>query len=405
MKKQGQIFIIVLFVWCFSVFANAQDVPNYLFLETIDSNEKPLKDAVVTLTNPKWQIFGKPEEIGKGRQTDAEGTARFELSHISNDFSGSLFKISKNGYFDFFDFGVPMRSRDIVKVRIELFRIPESNAEKTALGNEQLKREFLWAAKSGDGETVRKLLKKGINPNLSTGDLRGVSAPKNIPAVLFAATSGDSKTVNLLLKAGANVRAQKEPLHSILAYYLRANPVFRRQPQTAAERKPMFVEYQTGIKILIKAGAATNDLLSFQGLTALMVAARQNDAESAELLVKLGVPVNYNIEGYTALINAVDQYGHNQPGYTPIKVAEVLLKSGADPNIAVNPANGGNCRSVLMQAAFGGDLELVKLLIKYKADVHFTCKNGDSALKWAKRYSVVSPENQREMIKILEAAL
>lgn len=404
MCKLRQTFITTFFILCFSSFANAQDIPNYLFLEVIDSDEKPVEDATIELSNSLLEELQKLFITNQTRQTDKRGTAAFMLPHIGSNFSKSIFKISKFGYFDFFDLGVPMQPRDQTKVKIELFKIPETKEEEKALGDQQTKREFMWAAKNGDSVTVRRLLKAGISPNLNTNDLRGVSSPKNIPAVLFAAASGDSTTVKTLLKAGANIRTDIEPLHSILAHYLIANPIPQQKFQNESERKKAVDKYQDGIKILIKAGADTKDLLSWKGRTALMIAAGLNDAESVKLLIKLGVPVNAKIGGYTALMSVVSLYSSSRAGFSPIEVVEVLLKAGADPNITVNSLAESNCSSVLMKAVWGGDLKVVNLLIDYKADVNFTCKNGDSALQFARRYSVLGPKNQLEMIKLLEAA-
>lgn len=404
MRKIRQIFITTLFICCFSFFATAQDIPNYLFLEVIDSNEKPIEDATIDLPNPVLEQLQKLFVNKQKRQTDKYGKAAFMLPHISSNFSESIFNVSKFGYFDFFDFGVLIRPRDQTGVRIELLKIPETKEEEKALGNEQIKREFIWAAKNGDSIKVGKFLKAGISPNLNTNDLRGVSEPKNISAVLFAAASGDSTTVKILLEAGANVRTDVEPLHSILAHYLIANPVLRQNFQSKAERKKAIEKYQKGIKSLIKAGAAADDLLLLEGQTALMIAAGLNDAESVKLLIKPGIPVNAEISGYTALMSAVNMYGSNRAGFSPIEVVEILLKAGADPNIAVNPLAESNCSSILMKAVWGGDLKVAKLLIDYKADVNFTCKNGDSALQFARRYSVIGQKNQLEMIQLLEAA-
>ena len=42
-----KIFIITIFLFLFSTFANAQAVMSYLYLKVVDSNQKPIADATV----------------------------------------------------------------------------------------------------------------------------------------------------------------------------------------------------------------------------------------------------------------------------------------------------------------------------------------------------------------------
>lgn len=372
-------FVAAVFVLSFislsSTIAVGQEIPDYVFLEVVDSAGKPVKDATV-------ETAGSYQGILK---TDESGAARFDISSVSRNFTYSLFKVSMPGYFSYEDLGVPIIKYQ-TQVKIELLKIPQTKAERRTLGNEQLKREFMWAAKIGDSETVRKLLKSGINPNITTNDLRGISEPTNIPAIIFAASSGDSETVKTLLRAGANVRRKQEPAHSVLAYYLRANPYLKHKSATEAEKAKLMRDYEDGVKSLIKSGAKLKGFDGY-GTTALMIAAGQGYAGVVKLLIDEGLAVNEKSDnGITALMYAVS-YSQKSSDFPPIKVVEILLKAGADPNIAVNPLEEYNCKSVLMEATWHADLEIMKLLIDNKADVNFTCKNGDTALKWAKKYT------------------
>lgn len=378
-----------------------QDIPNYIFLEVVDSAQKPVEKAFVEITPPE-KVRKNQYKIGlQSKTTDYLGRVDFWLPHVGFEISQSLFRVSKPGFFDFSDFGQTYRYRDRAEFFVELLKIPENPAEKKALGDEQLKREFLWAARDGNSSKVRFFLKKGLDPSLATGDLRGVKMRQNLAAIVLAAGSGDGETVRALLRAGANVRSDEEPMRSVVAHFLTINPATRREYKTGKERAVAVAVFLRALKMLVESGAATNDILGLKGLNALMVAARENDSESAESLIKLGIPVNQNVGGYSALINALDQYGSNTAGYSTRKVVEVLLKAGADPNITVNTDND-NCRSPLMQAVYGGDVETVSLLLAYKAEVNFTCKNGANAIKWAKRYVHAGEENQKKIIALLE---
>jgi ankyrin repeat protein len=68
----------------------------------------------------------------------------------------------------------------------------------------------------------------------------------------------------------------------------------------------------------------------------------------------------------------------------------LLLEAGADPNVASEEMyeNGNRfvrCETALISAAqstdhYGAENEIVDLLIAGKADVNFTCRNGENAL-------------------------
>lgn len=368
MFRIRQFFVICFFVSAFifasASAANAQLLIDYLFLEVVDSNGKPVADATVEISRANWQSM----------KTDEEGRARFEFSS---------FKVSKPGYFSFQDLGA-IQSSDSNETffTLELLKIPQTKNERRILGKEQLKREFMWAAKNGDAAAVRRLLKSGVNPNITTDDLRGVPSPKNIPAIIFAAMSGDSETVKVFLQAGVDVRTKEEPIRSILAYYLHAASYANRRFESDAEKAKWTLRYEDGVKSLIKAGSNINDLYGY-GVTALMIAAQRGYAGVVKILLEKGLPVNARSKsGDTALMGAV----HNaQDATSPqFEVISLLIKSGADPNM-VGYSDALSCRTPLMDAAEYGKFDVMKLLIANKADVNLVCGNLDSVLYYAIR--------------------
>ncbi|MEX2262689.1 MAG: ankyrin repeat domain-containing protein [Bryobacteraceae bacterium] len=108
------------------------------------------------------------------------------------------------------------------------------------------------------------------------------------------------------------------------------------------------------------------------GTTALHWAARDNDTETAAVLIRAG-----------AKVQAANRYG-----VTPLSLActngngvmvEMLLKAGADPNAELP---GGE--TALMTAARTGKVEAVKALLSHGADVHAKGGlRGQTALMWA----------------------
>jgi ankyrin repeat protein len=108
------------------------------------------------------------------------------------------------------------------------------------------------------------------------------------------------------------------------------------------------------------------------GSTALHWAVRQDDIETANLLIHSG-----------ANVKAANRYG-----VTPLSLAcangnaaiiESLLKAGADPNAALP---GGE--TALMTAARTGKVDAVKILLTHGANVNFAeSRRGQTALMWA----------------------
>lgn len=385
MRKIRRVFVCSFFIS--SVFlsltdARAQEIASYLFLEVTDSSAKPVSDAVIDLT----------KGYARNARTDENGEARLVLgSYRQTDFTDSLFKVSKSGYFPFQDLGATSESWQ-TKVKIELLKIPQTKDEQKALGDEQFKREFLWAAKTADADSIRKLLKAGISPNLSTDDLRGVSSPKNIPAILFAAASGDAETIKTLLEAGAKVRRSEEPLRSILIYYLRANPFLKNQSQTKAEKLKSMIAREDGLKRLIKAGADVH-ARGKSGETTLMVAAENGNISAAGIFLAKGISINAtDNSGQTALMHAVEQSWDKNS--SQLEMVNFLLKSGAEPNNFV-ASGGGYCGTTVMIAVYRNSPELIKALIAGKANVNLACENGETALIHAVRNKSV------EIVKLL----
>jgi ankyrin repeat protein len=168
------------------------------------------------------------------------------------------------------------------------------------------------------------------------------------------------------------------------------------------------------------------------GLTALILAARENDIESAKLLVAAGADINEaSNAGWTPLLMATNNRNYvlgkflvekgadvnkgNSTAFTPLYLAtdnrnieggdypvpkpdmdhlefiRVLLDHGADPNARVN----GNTETrtiftmqwfyeagatAFVRAAQSGDTALMKLLLKHGADPKVVTRNGDNAL-------------------------
>ncbi len=375
MYHAQQFFIAAVFVLCFSFFAKAQDIPDYLFLEVLDSNQKPVEGATVESNS----IYGSSYKDYQKREvkTDEKGNAGFYLEGGYYQFrSSSLFSVSKDGYFTFNDLGLfrPYYPIHRATAQVELLKIPQTDEEKQILGSEQSKREFMWAAKTGDAATVKKLLKTGISPNITTSDLRGVPGLKAVPAIELAVNSADSETIEALIKAGVKIRSKEDSMRNALLDYLKAEPFYWHKFKTEAERREILRRYEDGVEVLLKAGADFSAEDSDKRKP-IMIAAEKGYARAVKMLLDKGLsPDLMNENGTTLLMYAAGG------SYPPIKFSKVetvnlLLKAGADPNLSKD-----GCGSALGDAASRGDIETMRALLKNGAKVNANCEKSLSPL-------------------------
>lgn len=385
---------------------NAQQVPtSYLFLEVIDSNKQPVAGAKVESASTDDYFENK-----KSKLTDEKGLVSF----VFRGFDGlpNDFVILKSGYYNFDVlalFGIPTDRREYSRrdrYTVELLKIPKNRIEKKLIGNEQLKREFFLAVMKGDTPKVHKLLRSGIDPNISTDDLRGVPGPKDIPAILYAADNIDIETINEFLGRGVNLRKENSNISNILSYFVDGMRRIKIEDYASLEdyqkqykaRQIFFNEYMDR---LIKAGA---DLKSTnpQGEVLLTVAARHGNVDLVKKLLERGAAIDArNRDGSTTLLR---MFGF---GYTPkiedssMEIINLLLKSGADPNVT-SYETGHGCHSPLMSMAEHGQLDFVKLLLSYKADINLKCKTGEGALNRITQWRNLS--NYGEVVRFLADA-
>ena len=353
-------------------------VVNYKFLETtvVDTEGKPVDEAVV-------ETIGYREKILKTLWTDRDGRLPKGLPVSSGDIPTFGFRVSKPGYFPYEDLGTihgPFGSGSDQPVKLELLTIPTTPAERRAVGDEQRKREFLLAAKKGDSATVRKLLQVGLDPNLTTSDLRGVPGPKNIPAIIWAATSGDGETVAALLAAGADVRNKGKPASKALIVYLQAD-YWSKLSGTESEEQIAIARrnYDNGVQKLIEADADPSAVSLETRKTTLMLCATRCSAETMRRLLEKGVPVNAkDNNGITALGDAITSRS--------LEIVNLILESGANPN-DIYYDSPEFCSTSMTRAVEVDSMSILRLLIKNKAHMNLACSNGETILIFAVRSS------------------
>ncbi len=200
------------------------------------------------------------------------------------------------------------------------------------------------AARNGDVQTVRSLLKGGADPNQA--------APDGSTAVHWAVHDDNLAMLNALLDAGA-----------------------KPDGVTRYRIAPLTLAAQNGnaaiVERLLTAGAYP-DTASDEGLTALMTAARNGSVAAVRALLKRGAQVGLaeSFRGQTALMFAAGE------GNTD--VVKLLLESGAKRD---ERSKGGY--TALLFAVRNNRIETVKFLLAQGANVNDKIPDGTSALSIA----------------------
>lgn len=173
--------------------------------------------------------------------------------------------------------------------------------------------------------------------------LHDESSDKKNAAVAYACENDDLKEVKRLVESGADVNAEKK-------IGLGGTPLTK-----AAARGDLAI-----VKCLVEHGADINKMLVYPG-TALHAAAGAGRYEVAKYLIEKGADVSAKNEYYGRPMDSVDN----------AKVAELLIKSGA------NPVDGW------FLAATNNQIDLLDVRIKHGVQVNTRDSNGKTALHYA----------------------
>jgi ankyrin repeat protein len=151
--------------------------------------------------------------------------------------------------------------------------------------------------------------------------------------------------------------------------------------------------YDNMVEYLIHNGANVN-LKDSEGKTALLWAS-SNSFENATILIANGAKVNESAnDGMTPFLKAT--LGVSS-GKVPIEMCELLRKNGAKVNAELKRKSAMGW-TALHYAVINGDVELVKYLIKYSANVNKATGEGSTPLYLAKL------DDNEAIIKILKNA-
>jgi len=297
------------------------------------------------------------------------------------------------------------------------------------------------AARRGDREAVRALLKSGADVNAAEGD--------GTTALHWAARSGDGELVQMLVSAGANVRATTRlgaytPLmmaaqagHSAAVAALLAGGA-DVEARTTTGTTPLMFAAQSGdtrtVTMLVEGGARVDAREAAMEQTPLMFAAANNRTDVVKLLIARGAD-----KGATSKVTDLNklsmggfgggrrgtggaptdgnrpvdvagvtrQYRYNElvgstGGITPLQVAarqgfletvKALVEAGAD----VNQRNPGDQSTALVVATVNGHFDVGVYLLDHGANPNLATDNGLAPLygtlnvQWAPKANYPQP--------------
>jgi len=323
------------------------------------------------------------------------------------------------------------------------------------------------AVKAGNVALVKMLLDAGADPDAANADGQ--------TPLMLAARTGVVEVGKLLIEAGADVNASEQwrgqtPLmwsaannHPAMtrlllehgaAYSPRAH-VFDWGSQITSEPRAQYrptggltallYAARTGcldcVSAIIEAGADI-DRPTPDGVTPLMIALDNRRYDAARILLEKGAnPHLWDWWGRTALYIAIDmnsyegmsqlrrtrQGGNEASSSTPLDIARMLLDAGVDTDPQLNfhrPGRGGNSgrfvddhlttgATPLLRAANSHDLESIRLLLEYGADVDLPNVMGVSPFMAAAGFGnrrgelrgTYEPGREAKVIPVLEALL
>src|SRR5580658_6914543 len=299
----------------------------------------------------------------------------------------------------------------------------DPNAALTKFGDTAL----MMTARTGKADAVKVLLDHSAQ----------VNAKENwggTTALMWAVSERHPAVVKLLIDHGADVNAQSNFVPSASGRGFEGTTPVAAKPDQAIEEFAsgwltplMFAAREDDIesaRVLVKAGADLN-VTGADGKDALSLALFNGSYDVADLLIDGHAKVNQaDAQRFTPLFWGVERRNmETAPNFPwmvttdPLPLIKKLLDAGANPNALINNTPRARMRegsprivfaTAIMRAAFAGDLELVKLLLAHRADHQIQSSDRETTLAAACGLAFINgyhrqkpPAERLEVVKLL----
>ncbi len=286
---------------------------------------------------------------------------------------------------------------------------------------------MMMSSRTGNVDAVKVLLDHGAEVNAK-------EKWGGTTALMWAVSERHSDVAKLLIDHGADVNAKSNFVPSASGRGFEGTTPVAAKPNQGIEEFAsglltplMFAAREDEIesaRLLVKAGANVN-AIGGDGKDALGLALFNGSYEVASLLIDSRANVNQaDAQRFTPLFWAVDRRNmETAPNFPwmvttdPLPLIKRLLVAGADPNALINSTPRAHMRegsprivyaTALMRAAFSGDIVLVKLLLAHGANPHIMSSDKETPLMAACGTGFINgynrqrtPAERLEVVKLL----
>jgi ankyrin repeat protein len=273
------------------------------------------------------------------------------------------------------------------------------------------------AVKQGNRTAVRSLISEHTNVN--------ATEPDGMTALHWAVRADDLETAQMLIRAGANVKAVSR--YGIAPIMLAAQngsvPLVEALLKAGADPNSAQLEGETVlmtaartgkpavIRALVGAGAKVDSAEGWQGQTALMWAASENNADAVKMLVELGADKNakskllsfpeFKFETSGMVVTVLPRGGWTPMMYAArdgaTSAASVLADERADLNL-----QDPDGTTALMLAIINAHFDTAAVLIEKGANPNITDNTGTGALYSAVDMHTMPPMLSRPSPKLVD---
>ena len=287
---------------------------------------------------------------------------------------------------------------------------------------------LMTAARTGSVAAVKILLDHGATVDAKEG-VRGQTA------LMWAVVESHPEVVRLLHQRGASINATSSvfvppPIRADRPGQAAGAGITRQKAQSAPQGKmtPLLYAARDGnlemVRLLLQLGADVK-VTDANGTSPLVIALINGHVSTAKFLLENGAdPKAADGYGRATLFTAVDLRNLGRRGRAEttelLNLIEELLVRGADPNAqtsGVVPVRGWQQldgswvnftgQTPFLRAALSGDVTVMRLLLKYKADPNLATAGGTTPLmaaagiNWvANRTFTHSPQESLEAVRL-----